>query len=536
MYSQTVYLGYGALSRDRLRGAPLFQRFSAALTEKLLDELDVALFSAGDLIVKEGQKAEVLYFLHRGEAEVLCGPRGEHVARLEGGAFFGEMALFHSGGGSAAARACGRRTATVRATTFCDCRSMSFRRLRAVLAEFPEERAVFEGTATQRLQDLEIKRRRAQQAEKAEAAEAIVKIAVQRFAGVRVSEMAGKWQLKCNGAAGEESPRGAQCGRADLPFRPTSASDDERPEEESTWEHGSDAGSPFQSPSPTSADGQGLRSDGIDESPTQGEVSCASSELQAPRAAELRAGAAAAVAGPGLAEGPPPGGRGPRRLPLRLAIPSEIDRSPSATIKAIEHALAAPSLSSRVVSKEFVSPPSARSSVARRQSLRARTVVKARTQPELPGALPRPLLDAWGCVSDRSSRRSSPDLGVEDVCDSGSRLRPRKLRSSKHLQDPHEDTALVGSLPVSGVSIQSVGGPPREAAAGAPEPAEQAAAAQQGSGRGPRRAGGSPLANSGPPRGSGLDVAPAPPPGGAASPLARRALLLPPLAGGSRSF
>merc|ERR1712014_477830 len=113
---------------------PLFLRF-------LIDELQCEMFKPGDVIIKEGDVGDKIYLLRRGEVEVLVGPDLKKVADLKEGVAFGEMALFDSSG---------KRSATVRATGLCDCRTLNQRQFMKLLECFPEDKDFFRKIAKQR--------------------------------------------------------------------------------------------------------------------------------------------------------------------------------------------------------------------------------------------------------------------------------------------------------------------------------------------------------------------------------------------------
>eukprot|EP00932_Pfiesteria_piscicida_P013389 SRR837773.24944.p2 GENE.SRR837773.24944~~SRR837773.24944.p2 ORF type:complete len:155 (-),score=60.90 SRR837773.24944:184-591(-) len=84
---------------------------------------------------------EKMYFLHRGEVEILIGAGQTKVAQLSDGNVFGEMAVF----GSA------KRAATVRAMESCDCRVIHHRVFSGILKKFPKEHEFFMQLYAERL-------------------------------------------------------------------------------------------------------------------------------------------------------------------------------------------------------------------------------------------------------------------------------------------------------------------------------------------------------------------------------------------------
>eukprot|EP00429_Kryptoperidinium_foliaceum_P047353 CAMPEP_0176117410 /NCGR_PEP_ID=MMETSP0120_2-20121206/58985_1 /TAXON_ID=160619 /ORGANISM="Kryptoperidinium foliaceum, Strain CCMP 1326" /LENGTH=389 /DNA_ID=CAMNT_0017451703 /DNA_START=63 /DNA_END=1232 /DNA_ORIENTATION=+ len=104
-------------------------------------EFSIEVFAPGANIMLEGDHGDKMYFLHRGEVEILIGPQETRVATLSDGNVFGEMALFgHS-----------RRSATVRARESCDCRVISHKVFGQILKSFPTELKFFRAVAAERL-------------------------------------------------------------------------------------------------------------------------------------------------------------------------------------------------------------------------------------------------------------------------------------------------------------------------------------------------------------------------------------------------
>lgn len=103
------------------------------------------MFVAGDVIIREGEIGDKVYFLRRGAVDILVGPGQKKVAQLNQGVAFGEMALFDSSG---------KRKATVRAADHCDCRTIDQRSFLRLLQSFPEDKAFFSKVAQQRGADL----------------------------------------------------------------------------------------------------------------------------------------------------------------------------------------------------------------------------------------------------------------------------------------------------------------------------------------------------------------------------------------------
>mmetsp|Transcript_111485 Transcript_111485/g.296285 ORF Transcript_111485/g.296285 Transcript_111485/m.296285 type:complete len:571 (-) Transcript_111485:114-1826(-) len=106
----------------------------------LVVHFEIEVFPVGSNILQAGDVGDKMYFLNRGEVEILAGHSEKRVATLPKGVIFGEMALFGDG----------RRGATVRALELCDCRSIGFRSFHQILRKYPSERRFFEQLSQER--------------------------------------------------------------------------------------------------------------------------------------------------------------------------------------------------------------------------------------------------------------------------------------------------------------------------------------------------------------------------------------------------
>eukprot|EP00440_Ansanella_granifera_P017557 gb/GFBE01019071.1/.p1 GENE.gb/GFBE01019071.1/~~gb/GFBE01019071.1/.p1 ORF type:complete len:639 (+),score=103.56 gb/GFBE01019071.1/:1-1917(+) len=149
MYQTSVTAG-AKCSEERLQKSPFFADCEQSFLMRLMNDLQVELFNTGDIIIEQGDVAEKLYCLMMGDVDVLVGPNRMKVATLKEGTVFGEMAMFsHLGEGFA------RRSATIRASGFCDCRVIDKTRFHALLKQFPKEKARFVKIALERKENLD---------------------------------------------------------------------------------------------------------------------------------------------------------------------------------------------------------------------------------------------------------------------------------------------------------------------------------------------------------------------------------------------
>jgi len=106
----------------------------------LLDlHLERHIYFSDETVVVENTEGEDMYILYSGAMEVKV--KGITVGKLEGGMFFGEMAVLGL---------VKKRSATIIAKTLCDVRLLSRRSLEEALSEFPEEISRFEELAATR--------------------------------------------------------------------------------------------------------------------------------------------------------------------------------------------------------------------------------------------------------------------------------------------------------------------------------------------------------------------------------------------------
>jgi glucose-6-phosphate 1-dehydrogenase len=115
------------MNRDVLQQIPLFQTADARFLNSLVMLLKPEIHSAGDCIIKKGEPGEAMYVINKGEVEIL-NDKGEPVAEMKEGNFFGELSLLFSE----------PRNATVRAKTQCDLYALSKNDFQDALREYPK--------------------------------------------------------------------------------------------------------------------------------------------------------------------------------------------------------------------------------------------------------------------------------------------------------------------------------------------------------------------------------------------------------------
>lgn len=84
----------------------------------------------GEIVVRSGDAGHTMFFVHKGELEVLADDEETPVAILKAGAYFGEVGLLYSW----------PRTATIRAKAYCDLLVLDRADVEPILAHYPEVR------------------------------------------------------------------------------------------------------------------------------------------------------------------------------------------------------------------------------------------------------------------------------------------------------------------------------------------------------------------------------------------------------------
>ncbi len=119
------------LTKDLLDQVPLFVHCSDALRNVLLMALQPHIFAPNGLIVRQGEVSDGIYFISRGTLEVISDEGARTHGMLESGEYFGDLSLLLGE----------KRTASVKAVTYCDVFLLTkadFNRIKGEYAEFRE--------------------------------------------------------------------------------------------------------------------------------------------------------------------------------------------------------------------------------------------------------------------------------------------------------------------------------------------------------------------------------------------------------------
>ena len=128
------------LKRDFIQRVPIFQGASEEFIKEIALHMKPLVFLPGDYVYKAGELGRDMYFISRGTLEALSKDGKTIYATLAAGDFFGEIALvLHQ-----------RRTASVRALTYCDLYRLDKEMFELVLAHYPEVGKQIEAKAHER--------------------------------------------------------------------------------------------------------------------------------------------------------------------------------------------------------------------------------------------------------------------------------------------------------------------------------------------------------------------------------------------------
>ncbi|XP_061111998.1 potassium/sodium hyperpolarization-activated cyclic nucleotide-gated channel 1-like [Conger conger] len=125
--------------RSLVDNMPLFANADPNFVLAVLTKLRFEVFQPGDLIIREGTVGYKMFFIQHGCVSVITHSNKE--TKLSDGSYFGEICLLTKG----------RRTASVRADTYCRLYSLSVDSFNEVLEEHPIMRQAFETVAVERL-------------------------------------------------------------------------------------------------------------------------------------------------------------------------------------------------------------------------------------------------------------------------------------------------------------------------------------------------------------------------------------------------
>ncbi|XP_053211837.1 potassium/sodium hyperpolarization-activated cyclic nucleotide-gated channel 2-like isoform X2 [Panonychus citri] len=126
--------------RSLVASVPFFAKADIDFVNAVVTKLKYEVFQPGDIIIKEGTIGNKMYFIQEGIVDIVMF-NGEVATSLSDGSYFGEICLLTNA----------RRTASVRAETYCNLFSLSVEHFNAVLDQYPVMRRTMESIAAERL-------------------------------------------------------------------------------------------------------------------------------------------------------------------------------------------------------------------------------------------------------------------------------------------------------------------------------------------------------------------------------------------------
>ena len=132
------------LAGELLGAVPLFRHCSARLRDALLMALRQETYAPGDVITREGEPGGAMYFVSRGRARIEREGVVEVSGCLKPGDYSGDVSLILGE----------RRTASVRADSYCETFCLTREQFLRIGEEHPEFREVLEKVSSQKSQEL----------------------------------------------------------------------------------------------------------------------------------------------------------------------------------------------------------------------------------------------------------------------------------------------------------------------------------------------------------------------------------------------
>ena len=127
------------LFRGTVGGVGLFKGCSEAFLREVVLRLEPQVCIPGEYIVNKNDVARAMFFITRGEVEVLTNYEGKHLAFLQAPQYFGETAILESR----------KRTASIRASTYADLYYLLAKEMHTLLLNFQEDDEIIHNNALQ---------------------------------------------------------------------------------------------------------------------------------------------------------------------------------------------------------------------------------------------------------------------------------------------------------------------------------------------------------------------------------------------------
>ena len=133
------------LNKEIIEKVPIFEAASMDLIKDVIMNMEPVVFTPGDYIVRAGEVGFDMYFISRGRVDVMSADEQTTYAVLAAGQFFGEIALLLSM----------PRTATIKATEYCDLYRLDKETFDRILTRYPDFMTNIQSLADQRKAEIE---------------------------------------------------------------------------------------------------------------------------------------------------------------------------------------------------------------------------------------------------------------------------------------------------------------------------------------------------------------------------------------------
>ena len=131
---------YCTINRPALRAMRMFSCCSSEFCNGIMSNMRSVVYLPADLIIQIHEKAEHMYFVSQGIVRVLNADETLILSILGNGDSFGETALLPSIQSTGDDVTAVRRTANVRALTYCNCVTLANSAFKAVLEDWPSDK------------------------------------------------------------------------------------------------------------------------------------------------------------------------------------------------------------------------------------------------------------------------------------------------------------------------------------------------------------------------------------------------------------
>ncbi|MBN1685627.1 MAG: ion transporter [Spirochaetales bacterium] len=133
------------LNKEIIEKVPIFEAAGEDLIKDIIVNMEPVVFTPGDYIVRAGEVGFDMYFISRGRVDVMSADETARYATLTAGQFFGEIALLLSM----------PRTATIKATEYCDLYRLDKETFDGILTRYPDFMKNIQATADARRAEID---------------------------------------------------------------------------------------------------------------------------------------------------------------------------------------------------------------------------------------------------------------------------------------------------------------------------------------------------------------------------------------------